>query len=160
MKKMNVAENVIINLPPTEIFTYISNFENLVDWSSAVIAARKTSSQEKLVGTTVRCTIRILGRWFDTTYEIIECIPNRYLSFKSISSVAPNLICYQFEPVEGVGTNVIVEENINFTGGFLGFAEPVIKGIIRRQVANDLLTLKDLLETTAPLWRKDTFLKE
>jgi hypothetical protein len=53
-----------------------------------------------------------------------------------------------------------VEENINFTGGFLGFSKPVIEGVIRRQVANDLLTLKDILETTASLRRKDTFLKE
>ncbi len=149
MKKMNVAESVIIQLPPREIFTYISNFENLVDWSSVVIAARKISSEEMLVGTTIRCTIRILGRWFDTTYEIVECIPNRYLSFKSISSIAPTLVCYRFEPVDGVGTNVIVEEIVTFTGGFLGFEEPVIKDVIKRQVANDLLTLKDLLENTA-----------
>ena len=104
-----------------------------------------------LVGTTVRCTIRILGRWFDTTYEIVECVPCRYMTYKSISGVAPSLICYQFEPVEGIGTNMIVEENINFPGGFLGFAEPVIKGVIRRQVANDLQTLKDLLETSASI---------
>jgi uncharacterized membrane protein len=149
LKNMNVAESVIIQLPPKEIFTYISNFENLVDWSSVVIAARKISSEEMLVGTTIRCTIRILGRWFDTTYEIVECIPNRYLSFKSISGIAPTLVCYRFEPVDGVGTNVIVEEIVTFTGGFLGFEEPVIKDVIKRQVANDLLTLKDLLENTA-----------
>lgn len=149
MNKMNIAESVIIHLPPEEIFTYISNLENLVDWSGVIISARKISSEDMLVGTTVRCTIRILGRWFDSTYEIVECMPNRYLTFKSISGIAPSLICYQCEPIEGIGTNVIVEETINFTGGFLGFAEPMIKGVIRRQVANDLQTLKDLLEISS-----------
>ena len=151
MNKMKVEHSVFINLPVEEIFAYISNLENLVDWSGVIISARKISTEDMLVGTTVRCTIRILGRWFDTTYEIVECVPCRYLTYKSISSVAPCLICYQFEPVEGIGTNVILEENINFPGGFLGFAEPVIKGVIRRQVANDLLTLKDLLETTTSI---------
>jgi hypothetical protein len=129
----------------------MSNFENLADWSGVVISARKISSEKMLVGTTVRCTIRILGRWFDTTYEIIEYVPGRYLTFKSISSVSPCLICYQFESAESLGTNVIVEETINFTGGLLGFAEPVITSVVSRQLAHDLLTLKDILENTATI---------
>jgi len=145
---MKVKHNVFINLPVEEIFVYMSNLENLSDWSGVVISARKISSDGMLVGSTVRCTIRILGRWFDTTYEIVECVPNRYLTFKSITGVAPSLICFQFEPVEGLGTNVIVEEIINFTGGFLGFTETLITRVISRQVANDLQTLKDLLEIT------------
>jgi uncharacterized membrane protein len=148
---MKVDRSVFINLPVEEIFAYMSNLENLADWSGVVISARKISSEEMLVGTKVRCTIRILGRWFDTTYEIVECVLGRYLTFKSISSVAPCLICFQFEPVESLGTNVIVAETINFTGGFLGFAETVIKGAIRRQVSSDLLVLKDLLETTSSI---------
>jgi uncharacterized membrane protein len=147
VNKMNVEHSVFINLPAGEIFAYMSNLENLVDWSGAVISARKISSEEMLVGTTVRCTIRILGRWFDTTYEIVECVPGRYLTIKSITSVAPSLIYYRFEPLKGGGTSVSVEEIIHFTGGFLGFAEPVVTSIIRRQVAYDLQTLKELLET-------------
>ena len=155
MDTMQVEQSVFINLPAEEIFAYMSNLENLADWSGVVISARKISSEAMLVGTRVRCTIRILGRWFDTTYEIVECVPGRYLTFKSISSIAPCLICYQFEPVESLGTNVIVEETINFTGGFLGFAEPVIRGAIRRQISSDLLALKDLLEATTTIHRND-----
>jgi len=148
---MKVEHSVFINLPAEEIFAYISNLENLADWSGVVISARKVSSEEMLVGTRVRCTIRILGRWFDTSYEIVECVPGRYLTVKSITSVAPTLTCYRFEPVKGGGTNVSVEEIIHFTGGFLGFTETVITRAINRQVANDLLTLKDLLESTASI---------
>jgi uncharacterized membrane protein len=152
LNKMNIAETIFINLPQEEIFTYICNLENLADWSGAIISARKISSEDMLVGTTVRFTIRILGRWFDTTYEIVECVPNHYFTIKSISSIAPSLVRYQFEPVEKHGTKVTVEENITFPGGFLGFAEPVIKGAIRRQIVNDLQTLKELLETTDSLY--------
>lgn len=148
MKKMKVEHSVFINLPAEEIFAYTSNLENLADWSGAIISARTISSEEMLVGTKVRFTIRILGRWFDTTYVIIECVHGRYLTFKSITGVAPSLICYRFEPVESGGTNVSVEEIIHFTGGFLGFAEPVITSVIRRQVSHDMRTLKDLLEST------------
>ena len=74
MNKMKVEQSVIINLPTDEIFAYVSNLENLADWSGVVISARKISSEETLVGTTVRCTIRVLGRWFDNTFEIVECV--------------------------------------------------------------------------------------
>ena len=151
MNKMKVEQSVIINLPTDEIFAYVSNLENLADWSGVVISARKISSEETLVGTTVRCTIRVLGRWFDNTFEIVECVSSRYLTIKSITGVAPILICYRFEPAEGGGTNVSVEEFIHFTGGFLGFAETVITRVINRQIANDLLTLKDILESTASI---------
>jgi uncharacterized membrane protein len=149
LNKMKVEQSVFINLPAEEIFAYISNLENLADWSGVVISARKSSSEEMLVGTTVRCTIRVLGRWFDNTFEIVECIPSRYLTIKSITGVAPSLICYRLEPVEGGGTNVSIEEIIHLTGGVLGFTETVIIRVINRQVANDLQTLKDLLEATA-----------
>jgi hypothetical protein len=90
---------------------------------------------------------------FDTTYEIVECVPSRYFTFKSISGVAPTLVCYQFEPVEGRGTKVIVDETINFTGGHLGIDEQMITRAIRRQVEEDLQTLKDFLEGTASIYR-------
>ena len=151
MNKMKVEQSVFIKLAPEEIFTYMSNLENLADWSGVVISARKTSSEEMLIGTTVRCTFRILGRWFDTTFEIIECVPNRYLTIKSITGVAPSLISYRYEPVEGGATKVSLVQIIHFTGGFLGFTETVVTRAIRRQLAHDLLTLKDLLEATASI---------
>ncbi len=151
MNKMKVEKSVFINLPPEDIFAYVSNFENLAEWSGVVISARKFSTENALVGTTVRCTIRILGRWLDITYEIVECVPNHYMTFKSITGVAPWHTFYRFETVEGGGTNVSVEEVIHFTGGFLGFAEPVITRLVSRQLAHDLLTLKDILENTATI---------
>jgi len=151
LNKMKVEKSVFINLPPEEIFAYVSNLENLAEWSGVVISARKFSSENTLVGTTVRCTIRILGRWLDITYEIVECVPNHYMTFKSIAGVAPFLTFYRFETVESGGTNVSVEEVIHSTGGFLGFAEPVITSFVSRQLAHDLLTLKDILENIATI---------
>jgi Polyketide cyclase / dehydrase and lipid transport len=143
---MIVEQSVIINIPPGEIFTFVSDFENLTSWSSSVISARKIASEDMLVGTMVQCTIRILGKWLDTTYEIVECVPGRYLTIKSITSIAPTLISYRFVLMEGGRTNVFVEESIQFVSGSLGFAESVIKNVINRQLAIDLLTLKDLME--------------
>ena len=143
---MEFKQGIIINLPIEEIFAYLNDLENLADWSSVVISARKIPQESMHVGTTVRCTIRFLGRWFDISFEIVECKPSRYLTIKSISGIAPCLICYQLEQVEGGRTNVTTEQVIYSTGGFLGLAEPVVTSMIRRQLEHDLLTLKDILE--------------
>ncbi len=150
---MEFKQNVVINLPPEEIFAYVSDLENLPDWSSVVISARKISQESMHVGETVRCTIRFLGRWFDISLEIVESKPSRYLTIKSISGVAPCLIYYQLEPIEGGGTNVSSEQAIHLTGDFLGLAESVVKSAIRRQFKHDLVTLKDLLEAGALISR-------
>src|SRR6266571_3893356 len=146
---MKVKHSVFINLPAEEIFAYLSDLENLVDWSSVTIAVRKSSLRAIGVGATVRSTIRLLGRWLDITLEIVECEPGRYLTIKSISGVAPCLFCYQFEPIENGGTNVSQEAEIHLTEEILGLAEPVVMNVVRRQLEHDLLTLRDMLEAGA-----------
>src|SRR5947209_19379276 len=94
---MNVKQNVFINLPAEDIFAYVSDFENLVDWSSVMIAARKISPGAIEVGATIRGTVRFLGKWVDITFDIVEYEPGHCLTIKSISGIAPFLICYLFE---------------------------------------------------------------
>ena len=149
MFKMKVKQSVVINLPTEEIFAYMSDLENLVDWSSVVIAIRKISPGAMHVGATVRSTIRFLGRWLDMTFEIVEHEPGRYLTIKSVSGVTPCLFCYQFEPDQNGGTKVSQEAVIHLTGGILGLEEPVATKVVRRQLEHDLLTLKDILEGRA-----------
>src|SRR5947208_6360467 len=146
---MKVKQSVVINLPTEEIFAYMSDLENLVDWSSVVIAIRKISPGAMHVGATVRSTIRFLGRWLDMTFEIVEHEPGRYLTIKSVSGVTPCLFCYQFEPDQNGGTKVSQEAVIHLTGGILGLEEPVATKVVRRQLEHDLLTLKDILEGRA-----------
>ena len=150
---MNVKQSIVINLPVEEIFAYMSDIANMVDWSSAIIAVRKISPGELHVGATVQSTIRFLGKWLDITFEIVEYEPNRYLTIKSSSGVTPCLFCYQFEPTEDGGTTVSQGTIIHLTGGVLDLAEPVVTSVVRRQLEYDLLTLKDILEARAPAGR-------
>ncbi len=148
MIQMNIKQSVVINLAAEDIFAYMSDLENQVDWSSAVIMVRNISPGVLHVGARVRSTIRFLGRWLNMTFEVVECEPGRSLTIKSIAGVAPCLFCYQFEPVEEGGTTVSQEAVIQLTGS-LGLGEPVITRMVSRQMEHDLLTLKDLLEASA-----------
>jgi len=150
---MNIKQSIVIKLPAEEIFAYMSDIENMVDWSSVIISVRKISPGELNVGATVRSTIRFLGKWLDITFEVVEYEPSRYLTLKSISGVTPCLFCYQFEPNEDGGTTVSQGTIIHLTGGVLNLAEPVVTSVIRSQLEHDLLTLKAILEARTSLCR-------
>jgi uncharacterized membrane protein len=151
--KMNVKQSVFINRTAEEIFAYMSDIENLVDWSSVIISTRKISPGEIHVGATLRNTIRFLGKWLDITFEVVEYEPSRYLTLKSIAGVTPCLFSYQFEPTEDGGTIVSQGTIIHLTGAILDLTEPVVTNVVRRQLEHDLLTLKDILEARASLCR-------
>ena len=143
---LKVNQSIVINQPIEEIFAYMSTFENLVDWSGAAISVRQNSPGLVHVGATVRSTVRFLGRWFDITFEIIEYKPYHYLTIKSILGGAPCVFCYQFETLEDGRTNVSQAATVHLAEGILELEEPAIASAVRRQLENDLLTLKDILE--------------
>ncbi len=150
---MSVRQSIDIDLPIKEIFAYVSNLENLVEWSNPIIAVRKLSPGPIHVGATVRSTIRFLGRWWDMTFEVIECESGRSLTIKSIAGVTPCLFCYQFESKKDGRTTVSQEAAIQLTGSTLGLDEPTLTRLVSRQMEYDLLTLKDMLEASAPTYR-------
>jgi uncharacterized membrane protein len=149
MNTLRTRHSVFINLPAEEIFAYLSNFENLLDWSGSTIAIRKTSPGTLQVGATVRSTNRLLGKWMEITFEIVEYEPGRYLTIKSLSGTTPCHFCYQFEPCANGGTSVCLEAVIQLTGGMLGLSESALTNVVRRQIEHDLLTLRDVLEASA-----------
>ena len=146
MIPIEVKQQVSICSPIADTFAYISNLENLAKWSSSIITVHKTSSEEMQAGTMLQSAIRFLGQRSDITFEVIEHEPNRYLTLKSISGVAPCLIYYRFEPGCDGGTNLTQEVVISITESMSELAVPIFKNAVHRQLECDLLLLKDLLE--------------
>lgn len=146
--EMKVVQNVVIDLPAGEIFAYVAELENLADWSGTVIAVRKTPSGTMHVGTTVLITIRFLGRWVQSTYEVVECEPGHHITLKSIAGIAPCVFSFLFEPLEAGRTRLSFEAVIQ-KGAYLGLAEQTMASATRRQIEHDLQTLKEILESGA-----------
>lgn len=146
MIKIEARQSICINRSPEEIFAYMSDFENLTDWCTVIISVKNISPGTVQVGTRVRSTIRFLGRWSETTFEIVEYKPGRFLTIKSISGIAPCLFHYQFDPLEDGGTVVSQDAVVELTEGSLEHPELVVTNAIRRQLEYDLRTLRDILE--------------
>lgn len=157
MIEMKIELCLVINLPAEKIFDYMVDAENLVEWSNVVVAIRKTTPGIISVGTTWRYTTRFLGRWLETTYELVEHEPSNFFTLKSISGLSPAIFSYRLEAIERGRTNISVEAVIQHIEEFLGLEKSVVVSAVRRQMEGDLLTLRDILEARTSITSSNTF---
>ncbi len=99
------------------------------------------------MGTTQTRVTQILGRRFESEYEITELEPNKGYRAKTTSGPVPIVEIMSFDEVEG-GTKVTIAGELDATG-FFKLAEPILGGILKRQIEHDVVTLKDLVEAGA-----------
>jgi uncharacterized membrane protein len=149
---IKVQKSVVIDLPTPEVFAYVCDVENMLDWSSTTISIRKISPGAMCAGATVRSTFRFLGRWLNVVFEVVEYSTERCLTLKSIAGSPPSLFCYLFEPAEGGRTRVTEEAIVQLVGGAADRTNPVISSAVTRQIEYDLQTLKEMLEAGIELF--------
>ena len=159
MNAMKIERCLVINLSAEKIFDYMADIDNCIEWSGTVIAIRKTAPGAICVGTTLRFTTRFLGRWQETTYELVELEPAHSFTLKSISSLAPSIFSYRLEQNEPGKTRICVEALIELMEGYLGLDEEVVVSAFRRQLEYDLHTLRDILEARTSLTGSSTIEK-
>lgn len=147
MVTLHSTHNILIQMPGEEIFTYISDLENLVAWSDVTIAVKKISPEGIYPGARAQSIIRFLGKCLTMTFEIVEYEPGHYLSIKSTTGVAPCLFCYQIGPCHNGLTTLSQEVTIHLSEGLVDLTIPTLTGEIHRQIEHDLHTLKGILET-------------
>ncbi len=149
MISIETLQQVSINVSVADTFAYMSNLENLANWSSLILTARKTSSEAIQLGTMLQSTVRFIGHRSAITFEVIEYEPNHSLTLKSTTGVAPCLIYYRFEPSCDGGTDFTQEVVLSVIEHRSELAIPVFKKALQRTLDCDLLMLKDVLEAKA-----------
>ncbi len=99
------------------------------------------------LGTTQKGVSQFLGQRAEWTTEVTEYEPNRKFSSKTTSGPMEIQSTFTVEAADG-GTKVNLVAAVE-TGGFFRLAEPVFVSTVKRQVATDIRTLKDVLEGQA-----------
>ncbi len=140
-----MEHSVTIERPVEKVWAYITDPRNDTEWQSMIVEAEQLSEGPMGVGTVERSTAKVLGRRFDTTFEVTEYEPNRRSRIKSTSGPFTFTGTYEVERADG-GTRFTWAMEGD-PGGFFKVAEPLVLRVISRQVQADLVTLKDLLET-------------
>ena len=140
---IRVQTSVTVNRPVAEVFRFMSDNQNALQWQSGLLEARITNDV-MAIGRAWVDVVQFLGRRIEIASELTDYEEDRVLGFKSISGPIPVTGSYSFEP-DREGTKV------TFTlqgepGGFFKLAEPIVARSTQRQWETNLANLKDLLE--------------
>lgn len=140
--------SIVIKRPAEEVFEYLANLENDLQWRSEWVETRKMSDGSPGVGATFRLTGAMLGRQIPTVYEVTEYEPCRTAAWKAVSGPFPLAFRRTFERVEG-GTRVTIRYDTSEVRGFSKLVLSLLAGSVKRQHEGDLRNVKGLFEARA-----------
>ncbi len=136
---------ITINRPVEEVFAYVIDLQNGPEWQSGLLEVRQVTQGSPGVGSQFVSVRKFLGRKLEAVIEIVAYEPNRKAAIKSDSGSVPFEESYLFEPTTE-GTRITTITHLH-TSGFMGLAEPMIAGSLKREMDTAYGDLKDLLET-------------
>jgi len=138
---------ILINRPIEEVFGFLANLENDLQWRSEWVAARKTSEGPIDVGTRYSLFARAFGRQTEAIYETIQHEPNRSAAWKAMSGPLPLIFRRTVERVED-GTRVTIQYEVELRG-LMKLLMSFMAGSVVRQHTGDLHKLKEVMEARA-----------
>jgi uncharacterized protein YndB with AHSA1/START domain len=145
---MRIEEIVEIDRPPEEVFSYVTNPENLPEWSNLVLEVRRETEGDLRKGDRFTTAAKFLGRRFETPFEVSDHEPHRRHSDTSKGGPFEQVYTYSLEEIGQGGTRLTYVAE-GEPGGFFRLAQPLLERAGRRQFRADLQSLKDMLEAEA-----------
>lgn len=131
----------VIDAPLEEVFEVMSDFWRVPDWVAGVREVRVLSGDPHSRGGRVAHVNELMGRTFETTFEVVEWVPNEVMVFKVLSGP---LTGESRETVEALGpssTRVEITVTGDVTGPFR-----LMRGVAAHTARHQLQTSLDNLE--------------
>ena len=142
---MPIEVSIEISKSIDEVFSYVTASSHVFVWRSTLIAITSTPKEGIKVGYTFQERAKLLDQIVETTYEVVEWMPPRRLTYKSIVGDVPGLISLRFEQTTS-GTRVLMRAEQSFDLAFPHHEQLAIHAI-QRILQGDLQTLKEVLES-------------
>ena len=142
---MRIEEIVEIDRPLEEVFSYVTNPENLPEWSNLVLEVRRETEGQLQKGDRFTTFAKFLGRRFETPFEVSDHEPYRRHSDRSRGGPFEQEYIYTLEETGEGGTRLTYVAE-GEPGGFFRLVGPLLERAGRRQFRADLQSLKDMLE--------------
>ncbi len=141
---INVEESIIINRSIEEVFAYVADPTNALQWQDGLLEVRRTTDGPLGIGTKYTVVRKFLGRRVETTAEYIKYEPSKQIAFNGESGPSRFEVSYLTESTPE-GTKLTHQMQME-QGGLFGLAEPLFAGSLNRAFAANLHNLKALLE--------------
>ncbi len=147
---IRMRKSITIDRPVSEVFAYMAQFENDMEWRNELLEIQRTSGEPPGEGATYRQRVQYEGLEGDVVLEVTAYQPNRLIAYREAGDLHAEGE-YRFSPEDG-RTRVVVTEEIELEGPLAPAAEKDGE-TVRRQGELDLDHLKDILEHRSA-WRR------
>jgi hypothetical protein len=142
---VDVSVETVIARPRGEVFAYTTRLEHDPVWTSGLVEARRLDGDAPFGrGTKIERISRFLGRKMVYTLDVVAFEPGALVEMVTTAAPFPMNVRYEYEDhPDGCRFRI---RTTGDPGGFFGLAIPIVAPAVRRSIAHDLATLKDVLE--------------
>ncbi|HUA05493.1 MAG TPA: SRPBCC family protein [Solirubrobacteraceae bacterium] len=141
-----VVVQIEIDRPAEVVWEYLENAEHNPEWLSNMRSARWTTDPPIRVGSRYEQVARFLGKEVRTRFEVTALDPGRLITIASLpGSSFPLEITRSVEPL-GLDRCRACETAGGDSRAFYRVADPVMRPIVRRNIARAYRRLKEMLE--------------
>lgn len=145
---ITVEVDRVINRPIKEVFTFMTDIEQLPRYATGVIEAHWLPPGWIGIGSKFKVVSRLLvTSQNEVQFEVTDVRPNKTFSFKTISGNIPISSTISFNEVPQ-GTQVMIRAESEEPKGVLRFAAPMFVRKVSDQLETELDNAKRLLESS------------
>lgn len=142
-----VVVRIDIDRPCAVVWEYMENAEHNPEWLRNMQSAQWATDPPIRVGSRYDQVARFLGREVRTSFEVTRLEPGRLITIASLpGSSFPLTITRLLDPV-GADRCYVVESAGGDPSRFYRIAEPLMRAMVRRNIASAYRRLKQLLES-------------
>ncbi len=140
---MKFENSVVIDRPVKRVFDFVTDLSNNAKWQTDILELEVTSEGRFELGSTYRCVNLFLGQRIETEGVITDYVPESVCAFRINSGQVTGESSYIFESVNGA-TRFTTRADLDVK--FFKLGTLLIRRKIKRQLKNDMLKLKKILE--------------
>ena len=146
-RTLETSESIVIDRPLPEVFRYMSDPDNLPEWSSNVVEYKVLSGAPNEVGAVMDVTARVAGVRVHAIEELADYQENKVLRIRSKESKIGYDRELDFESDGDGATRVTFRQESDAGTRLFKFADSVVVKLYSRDVHSNLQNAKTILET-------------
>ncbi len=137
-----VERTARIPAPPSEVFAYLSDLDNLAEWQGGIVSAERVDSGPMRVGSSARVTRELMGQRLAVPLTVTDYEPPGRLGIASEVSGVKAAAMLELAAADGdAATEVSFAMEIRGSG-MTSFMEPMIASAARGDIEASLAKLQ------------------
>jgi uncharacterized protein YndB with AHSA1/START domain len=140
---------ITINRPINEVWEYVSDIRNQVQWFAGMRTIRAVSAVERGTGAELEVEAQLFGWRYTSRMKVTDFVPPGRMTMLSARSPINFSATYRLEPAnDGTGTTFMLEA-IVIAGSFFRLLGPAFAPMLRTAVQRRFVVLKHVLENAS-----------